>query len=124
MYDLNKVCVELNTSFCLEMTFADAYPENTHENGNGTSVGSLQPDWRRQNVVYVLLQEYVDHCTKDKTNGTAREQVNENILTRLLLAFRQQENPFKLHSKFFEQFPNLRSDLYMVHGDRISIFGG
>ncbi|OAL18651.1 hypothetical protein AYO22_10470 [Fonsecaea multimorphosa] len=156
-YDLNKVCLELNTSFCLEMDFAHAYPDVEPGNdgiapisfgqatreretagaaGPGRSMRSatntssdqyLRRKRPTDHVVYVLLQEYVDHRTgvdSFTTTGLSHHRrVNENVLTHLLLAFRQLENPFKLHSKFFDQFPDLPRDLYVVHGEQVSIFG-
>ncbi|OQV00805.1 hypothetical protein CLAIMM_06255 [Cladophialophora immunda] len=153
-YDLNKVCLELNASFCFEMEFANAYPD-AEQGDDGTTPTSLGPVSRerstagsgrstgsptnifsdshlrrkrpRDHVVYVLLQEYVDHRTgADSLTTTGQghhRRVNENVLTHLLLAFRQLENPFKLHSKFFDQFPGLPRDLYMVRGEQVSIFG-
>ncbi|OAP58393.1 hypothetical protein AYL99_07483 [Fonsecaea erecta] len=148
-YDLNKVCLELNASFCLEMEFANAYPD-AEQGDSGTAPSSFGPITRvcetvgsggstrsptniftnahqgrnrpRNDVVYVLLQEYVNHRTGADSLTTMGQshhrRVNENILTHLLLAFRQLENPFKLHSKFFDQFPDLPRDLYMVRGEQ------
>ncbi|OAL33721.1 hypothetical protein AYO20_07059 [Fonsecaea nubica] len=154
-YDLNKVCSELNASFCLEMEFANAYPDAqlgdsgmalTRAHGTTVSVGPggptrsppnnifndahLRRKPRKDDVVYILIQEYVDHrtgadsSTTTTTGGQSQQHrhINENILTYLLLAIRQLEHPFKLHSKFFDQFPGLPRE-YMVRGEEVSIFG-
>lgn len=71
---------------------------------------------------WVRLLEYVEH-RKDPTVATSQGRVlNKSIIARLMLAFHEFENPFKLHPGFFQRYPGLYADDYVAKGQEISIF--
>ena len=140
-YDLSEVASELTSSYCyqveevdgqfVELSYTSGQEQLDRVEGRNSIDGharALGPaggssTMRSQSApIFFQLQEFVNFMQEPGNAARPLPSLSEDLITRMQLACREVDTPFKIDPEFFKKFPGLYNEYDVAQGVLRSIF--